>query len=594
MPAKATADKPKAKRTKILRRLLSSVRPYRRLFVIGVILTIAGSVVAPLRPFLFQYVLDGPVADGQLSSLRWWFVVLVGLLIVQAVLQYYQTWTTNLLGQFVMNDLRQQVFAHIIRLRLRYFDTHPIGTLQTRTISDIQTLNTVLSEGLVTIMGEMLQLVFLLGVMLWVDWRLTLVSLAIMPLMLLSTYVFQVGVRAAFSRVRKYVAELNAFLQEHITGMLVTQIFSREQEEYRRFQVINRKHRKAHLDTVLYYSIFFPVVEIIASLSLALLVWYGSTATLAGTVSFGVLVSFIMYSSMFFRPIRMLADRFNTLQMGIVSGERIYNVMDTDEHIEEKPHALPEVPGTEPLPIRFQDVRFSYDGESEILKGVSFEVPAGSTTAIVGATGAGKSSIINVLMRLYEFQGGHIFLGEHDLRDFTLKGLRSSMGLVQQDVFLFSGTIYENITLFNHAIPLDRVEESAKLVGAHKFIMQLPGGYAYRVGERGASLSAGQRQLISFIRVLVYNPRVLLLDEATSNIDSETELLIQRAIETVLQGRTSIIIAHRLSTIQRADQILVMHRGEVVERGNHQELLAQNGFYKKLYLLQYGTRALAS
>lgn len=594
LPAPAAKPaQPAPKKVDILRRLLGSLGPYRRYFFLGLLLTVVGSAVAPLRPFLFQYVLDGPVARGELGQLRMWFGVLVGLLLLQTVLQYATTLTTNLLGQLVMNDLRQQVFRHILRLRLRYFDTNPIGTLQTRTVSDIQTLNSVLSEGLVTILGELLQLVFILGVMLWVDWELTLVVLSTVPIMLLVTRVFQVRVRAAFNRVRRYVAQLNAFLQEHITGMLVTQIFSREQEEYRRFVEINRQHRKAHLDTVLYYSIFFPAVEIIASLSLAILVWYGSNGALEGRLSFGVLVSFILYSSMFFRPIRMLADQFNTLQMGIVSGERIYRVLDTDEFIPEKPNALPEVPGTEPLPIAFEGVTFSYDGKRDILHNVSFEVPAGTTTAIVGATGAGKSSVINLLMRLYEFQAGTIRLGGHDIRDLQLEALRRTIGLVQQDVFLFSGSILDNITLFNPAISRAAVQEAARLVGADRFIEQLPGGYDYKVGERGATLSSGQRQLISFIRVLVYNPRVLVLDEATSNIDSETEQLIQRAIETVLRGRTAILIAHRLSTVQKAQQILVLHKGELVERGTHQSLLAQNGFYKKLYLIQYGTKALA-
>ena len=577
----------------ILPRLVAALRPYRAAFVAALLLTLLLAALNPARPYAIQYALDQPLAQGDLDSFRWWMIALVASVLLQAVVQYYQTWLTNWLGQSVMNDLRRQVFARILSQRLRYFDQNPIGTLQTRTISDIQTLNAVFSEGFVTIAGELLQLVTILGIMLYIDWRLTLVTLTVIPILLLATWVFQMRVKAAFERVRKYVARLNAFLQEHITGMLITQIFSREREEAQRFKALNKEHLSAHLDTVRYYSIFFPVVEIISALALALLVWYGASGALDGAISFGTLVAFLLYIQMFFRPIRLLADQFNTLQLGIVSAERVFRVLDTDERIADRPYGLSgaELHG-QPVPIAFENVHFSYDGSTPVLRGVSFEVPPGTTTAIVGHTGAGKSSIVNVLMRMYEIQQGRVTVGGHDARDYRLDELRAAMGLVPQDVFLFSGTIRENITLFNPDIPLERLRAAARAVGALEFIERLPGGFDYRVGERGATLSTGQRQLISFVRVLVYQPGVLLLDEATANIDTETEALIQQAIEKVQRNRTAIVIAHRLSTIQRADQILVMHKGEIAERGTHQQLLAQGGLYKKLYLLQYGHKAL--
>jgi len=577
----------------ILPRLVAALRPYRGAFVAALLLTLLLAALNPARPYAIQYALDQPLAEGDLSTFRWWMIALVASVLLQAVVQYYQTWLTSWLGQTVMNDLRRQVFARILSQRLRYFDQNPIGTLQTRTISDIQTLNAVFSEGFVTIAGELLQLVTILGIMLYIDWRLTLVTLTVIPVLLIATWVFQVRVKAAFERVRKYVARLNAFLQEHITGMLITQIFSREREEAQRFKALNKEHLSAHLDTVRYYSIFFPVVEIISALALALLVWYGASGALDGTISFGTLVAFLLYIQMFFRPIRLLADQFNTLQLGIVSAERVFRVLDTDERIVSRLDGLSgaELHGR-PVPIAFENVHFSYDGSAPVLRGISFDVPPGTTTAIVGHTGAGKSSIVNVLMRMYEIQQGRVLVGGHDARDYRLDELRAAMGLVPQDVFLFSGTIRENITLFNPDIPLERLRAAARAVGALEFIERLPGGFDYRVGERGATLSTGQRQLISFVRVLVYQPGVLLLDEATANIDTETEALIQQAIEKVQRNRTAIVIAHRLSTIQRADQILVMHKGEIAERGTHQQLLAQGGLYKKLYLLQYGHKAL--
>lgn len=583
------ADQAKYSTWAALKRLSAFIRPYRGLFVGGLFLTILIALINPLRPLLVWYILDNPVLEGDAEGVTKWSLILGGLLVFQGIASYLQIWLTNLLGQSVLNDMREKVFAHIVSLRMKYFDQTPIGTLQTRSISDIETLNNIFSQGLVSIVGDLLTLVTLLILMLYTDWELTLVLLTTLPLMIAATWIFKKAVTKAFRRVRLYVSELNAFLQEHITGMLVVQVFNREKREAAKFDKLNQQHRDAHLDTVLYYSIFFPVIEIITALGLALLVWYGTREVLMDTVTFGALVAFISYLNMFFRPIRMLADRFNSLQLGVVSAERIFKVLDTTDRIEDVESPETEIPNLDKgISVRFKDVRFAYNEDEPVLRGVSFDVPPKATTAIVGATGAGKSSIINVLMRFYDVQSGEVCLNGKDIREIELKTLRNAMGLVMQDVFLFSGTIYENITLGDSRISLEQVKEAARTLKADAFIERLPGGYDYRVGERGATLSAGQRQLLSFIRVMVIDPDLLLLDEATANIDSETEALVQNAVDVALSDRTAIIIAHRLSTIHKADQIIVLKKGEIVERGNHQELLALDGYYKKLYLQQYG------
>ncbi|MCE3006774.1 MAG: ABC transporter ATP-binding protein/permease [Bacteroidetes bacterium] len=572
----------------ILRRLLAFLRPYRGLFVVGLLLTIAMSVVGPLRPLVMQRVLDGPIAAGDSQGLLQGGLLLLALTLLNSVFNYFQINLTSLLGQNIINDMRQQVFSHLLSLRTQYFDRMAIGALQTRAINDIQTLNTVFSTTLVTILGELLQLAFILGIMFWMSWSLTLVILCLMPLIILGTWLFKRFVEPAFRRVRHHVSELNAFTQEHITGMLVTQLFHRQQEESRRFDELNRQHRRAHLDTVLAYSIFFPVIEILTALGLALLVWYGSRSSLQGDTTLGELTAFIMFINMFFRPIRQIADQFNTLQLGIVSAERVFKVLDTTEFIENNPPTADSDRIYADPSIRFEQVHFSYLPDEPILRGIDFEVAAGTTTALVGATGSGKSTIINILMRLYEPQKGCIYVAGQDVRAYDLFALRRSMGLVLQDVFLFSGSVYENITLHNTAITRERVLQAVDEVQARAFIERLPGGLDHRVGERGVNLSTGQRQLLSFIRVLVHNPAILLLDEATSNIDTELEGILQAALQRVMQHRTSIVVAHRLSTIQHADQILAMRKGEVIERGTHQSLLQQGGYYKKLFDLQYG------
>ena len=574
----------KAIDTKILRRIYQYLQPYRKVFYLSVMLTILLAIVAPVRPYLVQYTIDHFILKDDANGLLNMILLMLGMLALQTVIQYYHTVLTNWLGQSAILDLRKLVFSHLLSLHLKYFDNTPIGTLVTRAVSDLETIADVFSEGLIVIIGDILQIVVIIGVMVYVDWKLTLISLATIPFLLIATYIFKERTKKAFQDVRVEVAKLNTFLQEHISGMRITQLFVREEAEMEKFKAINRRHRVAHIKSVWYYSIFFPVVELMSATSVGLLVWYGSKEVLDGSLSLGVIVSFIMYLNMLFRPIRELADKFNTLQMGMVSSERIFNVLDTNEQ-------TPNNGDIDDTPVQgkinFDVVSFAYNENNFVLKNISFEVEAGKTLAIVGATGAGKSSIINLLNRFYEINKGEIKIDDINIKEFELSFLRSKIATVLQDVFLFSDTIAENIRLKNPDISIEKIVEAAKQVGAHDFIMNLPGGYDYNVMERGATLSVGQAQLISFIRALVYEPSILVLDEATSSVDTESEELIQSAIQKLMKGRTSIVIAHRLSTIQNADQIMVLDHGEIVEKGTHQELLKLNGAYKKLYDLQY-------
>lgn len=574
----------KAIDTKILRRIYQYLQPYLKVFWFSVALTILLAIVAPIRPYLIQYTIDHYILDDNATGLFRMVMIMFGLLAFQTIIQYYHTVLTNWLGQSAILDLRKLVFSHLLSLRLKYFDNTPIGTLVTRAVSDLETIADVFSEGLIVIIGDILQIVVIVGVMMYIDWRLTLISLATIPFLLIATYIFKERTKKAFQDVRVEVAKLNTFLQEHISGMRIIQLFVREKAEMEKFKEINRRHRVAHIKSVWYYSIFFPVVELMSASSIGLLVWYGSKEVLDGSLSLGVIVSFIMYINMLFRPIRELADKFNTLQMGMVSSERIFSVLDTQEQ-------TPNLGMITNIPVHgkitFDKVRFAYTEDHYVLKNISFELQAGKTLAIVGATGAGKSSIINLLNRFYEINEGEIRVDDVDIKKYELSFLRSKIATVLQDVFLFSDKIAENIRLKNTSITIEEIIAAAKEVGAHDFIMNLPGGYDYNVMERGATLSVGQAQLISFIRALVFNPSILVLDEATSSVDTESELLIQTAIQKLMQGRTSIVIAHRLSTIQNADQIMVLDHGEIVEMGTHQELLHLNGAYKKLYELQY-------
>ena len=574
----------------LLRRVFRYVTPYRGIFIWSIVLTILLAILAPLRPWLIQFTLDRYILLNDHEGLIEMSLLMVGLLLVQTVVQYFHTFFTNILGQSVIKDLRVKVFNHISSLRLKYFDRTPIGQLITRTVSDLETIADIFSEGLIVIVGDILQVIAIIAVMLYVDWELTLVVLIPMPLLIMASLVFKEAIKSAFQDVRTQVANLNTFLQEHITGIRIIQYFAREDQEMKKFKLINSKHRDAHIRSNWYYSIFFPVVEIISAVSIGLLVWYGSKSILSDEISPGVVVSFIMYINMLFRPIRELADKFNTLQMGMVGAERIFNVLDTDEQTEDKGTLHPEKLKGD---IEFKNVWFAYNDENWVLKDISFHVKPGETLALVGATGAGKSSIINILNRFYEINQGSILVDGNDIRDYKLSYLRSHIATVLQDVFLFSDSIANNINLSNEEIGREKLIQAAKEVGAYEFIMKLPGGFDYDVMERGATLSAGQAQLISFIRAMVYDPQILVLDEATASVDTETEELIQHAINKLMQGRTSIVIAHRLSTIQNADRIIVLDHGEIKEMGSHQQLLKLNGFYRKLYDLQFNSEGIA-
>jgi ATP-binding cassette, subfamily B, multidrug efflux pump len=572
---------------RVLRRIMKFVQPYKGRFYLLILLTLAIGVLTPVRPVLIQWTLDNPVMNGDYNTVVTMMLALFGLLVVQSVAQYVHTYMSGWMGQQVIRDIRTQLYQHLVSLRLRFFDKTPIGRLVTRTISDVETLADVFSEGLAAMVSDLLQLIFILAFMFYEDWRLALLSLATVPLLMISTYVFKEKIKVAFNDVRNAVANLNTFVQEHITGMNVVQIFASEKREFEKFKTINEEHRQANLRSVLYYSIYFPVAEIIAAAGIGLMVWYGAKGAInveETGITIGKLIAFIMYIQMFFRPIRMIADRYNTLQMGIVSSSRIINLLDNDEHVQETGHLKPEnIQGD----VKFEQVWFAYNGEEWVLKDVNFEVKPGEMIALVGATGAGKSSIINLLNRFYEINKGTITIDGADIQAYDLGHLRKNIGVVLQDVFLFSDTIMNNITLGSPEVTEEMVWHAADLVGARKFIERLPGQLNYNVMERGATLSVGQRQLISFIRAMVYDPKILVLDEATSSVDSETELMIQQAIEKMMKGRTSIVIAHRLSTIQRADKILVLDLGEIRERGNHEELLAREGFYAQLYKMQY-------
>ncbi len=566
-------------------RVLALAKPYRKIFITAGVLAVVLAPVATLRPYLIKVMVDDYIFQYDVPGMTRIAMLIGAVLILNVILQYAFIYATNWLGQSVIRDLRVNVFKHITSLKLSYFDKTPIGTSTTRTINDIETINTVFSQGVITIIADLLTLFAVLGIMLFTSWKLTLVCLTVMPLLIVATYIFKEKVKASYQVVRTQISRMNAFLQERISGMRIVQIFNAEEQEMDKFKVINREYTQANLNAILYYAIFFPVVEIISAAALGLMVWYGARGVIGGDVTLGALVAFPIFLSMLFRPMRMLADKFNTLQMGLVAADRVFDVLDSDRHIENKGTLEPtKLEGV----LEFQSVDFAYIAREYVLKDLSFKVAAGDTLAIVGSTGSGKTTIINILNRFYEINSGKILIDGVDIRDYDLHALRHRMAIVLQDVFLFSGSVLENITLRDSAIRKEEVINAAKMIGAHAFIMKLPGGYDYEVMERGATLSMGQRQLISFVRALVFDPDILILDEATSSIDPETESVIQHAIETLIKKRTSIIIAHRLSTIRHADNIMVLQKGEILELGPHQELLQiEDGHYRELYEMQF-------
>lgn len=565
----------------ILKKVFVFARPYKSKLYLSVFLSIVLAILSPLRPYLIQYTVNHFIKDKDIFWIIMITVIQIGMLLVETALRFYFGYITSWLGQYVVNDLRLKVYGKVLSLNLRQFDKTPIGTLTTRTINDIEAVNNIFSDGLIPIMADLLSIVSILLFMFGVDWRLSLISLAPFPILIIATYWFKESVNKSFIRVRNAVAALNAFVQEHLTGMSVVQAFAAEGKELAKFKKINKEHRNANIKAIFAYSVFFPVVEIILAVSIGLLVWWGGNYS----VDAGVIISFIMYLNLLFRPLRVIADKFNTLQMGIVAGERIFRVLENPDVTDER-HAL-NPPVKIEGQVAFSGVWFAYHDNDYVLKDISFTASKGDTIAIVGHTGSGKTTIISLINRLYKINQGDILIDNTSIYDFDITLLRKKIAVVLQDVFLFSGTVYENISLRDSGITLETAQRAAKMIGVHDFIMQLPGGYDYNVMERGSTLSLGQRQLISFIRALLYDPAILILDEATSSIDSESERLIQKAIDTMIKGRTSIVIAHRLSTIRKANKIIVMDKGKIVEAGTHDELMQKEGYYFKLHKLQF-------
>ena len=569
----------------LLRRVFKYAAPYKKKFYLSVVLAIVLAVITPIRPMLIKLTVDQYITHSIAGMLINITLIQIGLILVETAMRFLFSFTTALLGQSVVKDLRVDAYKKIMGLNLSQFDTTPIGTLTTRTINDIESINDIFSDGLVPIIADLLSIICVLGVMFWMDWRLTLIALIPFPLILIATYYFKESINRSFFKVRNAVAALNAFVQEHLTGMQVVQAFAAEEREFDKFKKINKEHRNANIKAIFAYSIFFPVVEIVLALAIGLIVWWTSKEALHLQVSqYGKVMSFILFMNLLFRPLRVIADKFNILQMGIIASERVFKVLDNPDYINKEGDFSPEkIKGK----IELDKVWFAYNNENYVLKDVSFKIDPGETIAIVGHTGSGKTTIISLLNRLYHIQKGSIKIDDTNIEEYQLDALRKSIGVVLQDVFLFSGSVIDNITLRNTDISREKVIEAAKLIDLHDFIMRLPGGYDYNVMERGATLSLGQRQLLSFIRALLYNPSILILDEATSSVDTESEMLIQNAIDTLIQGRTSIVIAHRLSTIRKASKIIVLDKGEIKEMGTHDELLAHEGYYHKLYLLQF-------
>ncbi|MEW6193993.1 MAG: ABC transporter ATP-binding protein [Bacteroidota bacterium] len=575
----------KAYDSKLMRRLLTYVKPYKKYVALAIFLNILVSALPALRPYLSKIAVDEYIANNDYNGLLLVSVILLGSLMLQAFVQYFLTYYTEYMGQKIIYDMRVQIFSHVQKLALKYFDKTPIGRTVTRVTNDVDSLNEMFSSGIVAVFSDIFIIVWIFIFMFLMSWDLSLVTLSVLPALFYATFLFRRKVRDAYRDVRFHLARLNSFMQEHVTGMNVVQIFSKEDKELNNFSKINNDHKVANIKSVFYYAVFFPFVELLSAISVGLIIWYGGGEVVQDTLTLGILFAFLQYTEMFWRPVRDLSEKYNILQTAMASSERIFKLLDDQTVVKNpgNPVKLYKINGK----IEFKDVCFAYNSGNYVLKNVSFHINPGETIAIVGATGAGKTSLINILTRFYDIDKGNITLDGIDISKIDKRDLRKYISIVLQDVFLFSGTIKSNISLGNKNITDELIIEAAKTVGAHKFISQLPNGYDEEVKEKGATLSVGQRQLISFARALAYNPQILILDEATSSVDTETEILIQKAIEKLLVGRTSIVIAHRLSTIQNADKIIVMHKGEVKEIGTHQELLAHKGIYYKLYQLQY-------
>lgn len=567
--------------------------PFKKIFYLCIALSIILAFIAPLRPILISYAINHYIFNHQIDGLLFISIVLIALLLVETIVRYFFTYQTEWLGQTVIKNLRVKIYHHIINLRLRFFDQTPIGTATTRTISDMESINEIFAQGSISILADLLMIIVIIIIMFFYQWKLALASLSTLPLFVYATYQFKENIKKAFQRVRAEVARLNAFLQEHISGIKIFQLFNASDREYNKFTAINKSQMQAHIDSIRHYAIFFPIVEILSTISVSCMIGIGSFLFINGTLDLnkdaGMLTMFILLINMLYRPLRMLADKFNTLQMGMVASERVFNIIDKKDYIDNTGIYSPEALAGK---LTFKNVHFEYVSQTPILKNVSFEINAGEVLALVGATGSGKTSTLAIISRFYEYQSGEVRIDDVNIRDYELNALRRKMALVLQDVFLFKGTIYENITMGDKSITLEDVKYASTLLGLHNFIMTLPGDYLYEVKERGITLSVGQRQLISFVRALVINPSILILDEATSSVDSESEVLIQEAIDKLVKGRTSIIVAHRLSTIKHADKILVFSQGEVIESGTHHQLIEKNGAYKKLYEMQYSKEQL--
>lgn len=571
----------------IFMRLMQYAKKYRFHFIVSTIAAIALALVSVAKPILLQEVVNNYLENKDKEGLLYYSILMIVFLLAEVFFQFLFIYIVNWLGQHIIKDIRLKLQDHMLQFKMTYFDNSSVGKLVTRLVSDTETIAQFFGQGLFMIISDILKMLVVALVMVWMNWKLSLIAFIVLPILIYATKVFQIAIKASFQEVRTQVANLNGFVQERVTGMNIVQLFNREKIEYDNFVKINDKHKKAYVKTVWYYSIFFPIAEILSSIAVGLMVWYGGLDIVnSGVTNAGEIIAFIMMAQMLFRPLRQIADKFNTLQMGMVAGDRIFEILDTDSQIAktgdlEAGHFKGD--------ISFKNVHFSYIEGEEVLKGVSIEIKAGETVAIVGATGAGKSTIINLVNRFYEISKGEICIDAINVESYEITSLRKQIAVVLQDVFLFSDTIYNNIVLGNETVSLDDVKNAAKEIGIHEFIMSLPENYNYNVKERGVMLSAGQRQLIAFLRAYVSKPSVLILDEATSSIDSYSEKLIQQATDKITQYQTSIIIAHRLTTVKKADRIIVMDKGCVVEQGSHAELLAFEGYYKNLYDMQFAT-----